>query len=144
MEFDNLAEHSSTNMPPLRRWFPRPCVIEYLESNRLATPGVCCKTAVRNANPRPRPRNQAVGRFAVSEATKPVALPLEYITQPSRSRRSWSGSRKFSAEKEIDLILIGHPRNMDGSYGPAAQKVENIVGVLKTAITVPIKLGPSA
>ena len=29
---------------------------------------------------------------------------------------------------------------MDGSYGPAAQKVENFVGVLKTAITVPIKI----
>jgi putative holliday junction resolvase len=32
------------------------------------------------------------------------------------------------------------PRNMDGSYGPAAQKVETFVAVLKTAITVPIKL----
>ena len=30
-------------------------------------------------------------------------------------------------EKEIDLILIGLPRNMDGSYGPAAQKVEAFV-----------------
>ena len=28
---------------------------------------------------------------------------------------------------------------MDGSYGPAAQKVETFVAVLKTAITVPIK-----
>ena len=32
------------------------------------------------------------------------------------------------------------PRNMDGSYGPAAQKVNTFVGVLKSAITVPIKL----
>ena len=31
------------------------------------------------------------------------------------------------------------PRNMDGSYGPATQKVETFIGVLKTAITVPIK-----
>ena len=29
---------------------------------------------------------------------------------------------------------------MDGSYGPAAQKVETFAGVLKTAITVPIKM----
>jgi putative Holliday junction resolvase len=40
----------------------------------------------------------------------------------------------------MDLILIGQPRNMDGSYGPAAQKVEAFVAVLKTAITVPIKM----
>jgi len=42
--------------------------------------------------------------------------------------------------KEIDLVLIGLPRNMDGSYGPAAQKVETFAGVLKMAITVPIKM----
>jgi putative Holliday junction resolvase len=43
-------------------------------------------------------------------------------------------------EKEIDLILIGLPRNMDGSYGPAAQQVETFVAVLRSAITVPIKM----
>jgi len=42
-------------------------------------------------------------------------------------------------EKEIDLVLIGLPRNMDGSYGPAAQRVEAFVAVLRNAITVPIK-----
>jgi len=71
---------------------------------------------------------------AVSDETKTIAQPLEYIlTEP------------FAAfldrlKKEIDLILIGQPRNMDGSYGPAAQKVETFVGVLKTAVTVPIKM----
>ena len=29
---------------------------------------------------------------------------------------------------------------MDGSYGPAAEKVQTFVGVLRTAITVPIKM----
>jgi putative Holliday junction resolvase len=29
---------------------------------------------------------------------------------------------------------------MDGSYGPAAQKVENFAAVLRTALTVPIKM----
>ena len=43
------------------------------------------------------------------------------------------------AEKQVDFILIGMPRNMDGSYGPAAQKVEAFIAVLKTAVTVPIK-----
>jgi len=42
-------------------------------------------------------------------------------------------------EKAIDLVLIGLPRNMDGSYGPAAQKVEAFVAVLRGAITVPIR-----
>jgi putative Holliday junction resolvase len=42
-------------------------------------------------------------------------------------------------EKEVELILIGMPRNMDGSYGPAALKVQEFVAVLKEAIAVPIK-----
>ena len=76
---------------------------------------------------------------AVSDETKTIAQPLEYIlTEPFAA--FLERLRKILVEKEIDLILIGQPRNMDGSYGPAAQKVEAFVGVLKTAITVPIKL----
>ena len=76
---------------------------------------------------------------AVSDETKTIALPLEYI--PAEPFAPFlERLKKILTEKEIDLILIGHPRNMDGSYGPAAQKVETFVGVLKTAVTAPIKL----
>ena len=76
---------------------------------------------------------------AVSDETKTIALPLEYI--PAEPFAPFlERLKKILTEKEVDCILIGMPRNMDGSYGPAAQKVETFVGVLKTAITVPIKL----
>jgi putative Holliday junction resolvase len=76
---------------------------------------------------------------AVSDETKTIAQPLEYIlTEPFAD--FLVRLKKILVEKEIDLILIGLPRNMDGSYGPAAQKVETFVAVLKSAITVPIKL----
>jgi putative Holliday junction resolvase len=76
---------------------------------------------------------------AVSDETKIIALPLEYIlAEPFAA--FLDRLRKILVEKEIDLILIGQPRNMDGSYGPAAQKVEAFVAVLKTAVTVPIKM----
>ena len=76
---------------------------------------------------------------AVSDETKTIALPLEYIlTEPFAPLLD--RLKKILGEKEIDLILIGQPRNMDGSYGPAAQKVEAFVAVLKTAIPVPIKM----
>ena len=42
--------------------------------------------------------------------------------------------------KQVDCILLGLPRNMDGSYGPAAQKVEVFASALKSALAVPIKL----
>ena len=76
---------------------------------------------------------------AVSDETRTIAQPLEYI--PAEPFGDFIVRLKvLLLEKEIDLILIGMPRNMDGSYGPAAQKVETFVGVLKTAVTVPIKL----
>ena len=76
---------------------------------------------------------------AVSDETRTIAQPLEYI--PAEPFGDFiERLRKLLLEKEIDLILLGMPRNMDGSYGPAAHKVETFVGVLKTAVTVPIKL----
>ena len=76
---------------------------------------------------------------AVSDETKTIAQPLEYI--PAEPFADFLARLKRTlVEKEVDLILIGMPRNMDGSYGPAAQKVNTFVGVLKSAITVPIKL----
>jgi putative Holliday junction resolvase len=76
---------------------------------------------------------------AVSDETKTIAQPLEFI--PAEPFADFlERLKKLLLEKEIDLILIGLPRNMDGSYGPAAQKVETFTAVLKTAITVPIKM----
>jgi len=75
---------------------------------------------------------------AVSDETKTIAQPLEYIlAEPFAA--FLERLTKILVEKEVDFILIGMPRNMDGSYGPAAQKVEAFVAVLKSAITVPIK-----
>ena len=75
---------------------------------------------------------------AVSDETKTIALPLEYILAEPFGE-FLERLKKILVEKEVDFILVGMPRNMDGSYGPAAQKVETFVGVLKTAVTVPIK-----
>ena len=75
----------------------------------------------------------------MSDETKTIAQPLEYI--PAEPFADFLVRLKeLLVAKEVDLILIGLPRNMDGSYGPAAQKVEAFVAVLKAAVTVPIKM----
>jgi len=75
---------------------------------------------------------------ALSDESKTIAQPLEYI--PAEPFADFLARlKKVLTEKEIDLVLIGLPRNMDGSYGPAAQKVEAFISVLRGAITVPIK-----
>jgi putative Holliday junction resolvase len=75
---------------------------------------------------------------AVSDETKTIAQPLEYI--PAEPFADFLARlRQLLGEKEISLVLVGLPRNMDGSYGPAAQKVEAFVAALRGAITVPIQ-----
>ena len=75
---------------------------------------------------------------AVSDELQLIASPLEFI--PAEPFGDFLARlRQILGEKEVGLILIGMPRNMDGSYGPAAQKVRDFVAALQSEITVPIK-----
>ena len=75
---------------------------------------------------------------ALSDELKMMATPLEFI--PAEPFAGFlSRLKELIREKEVELILIGMPRNMDGSYGPAALKVQEFVAVLKDAVVVPIK-----
>jgi len=75
---------------------------------------------------------------AVSDELKMIATPLEFIpAEPFAALLE--RLKQILREKEVELILIGMPRNMDGSYGPAALKVQEFVAVLRDAITIPIQ-----
>jgi len=76
--------------------------------------------------------------IAVSDELKMIAQPLEYI--PAEPFAAFLARLKqLLQEKEVELILVGMPRNMNGSYGPAALKVQDFIAVLKGAVTIPIK-----
>ena len=76
--------------------------------------------------------------IAVSDELKMIAQPLEFI--PAEPYGDFLGRLKeLLREKEVELILVGLPRNMDGSYGPAALKVREFVAALRDAVAVPIQ-----
>jgi putative holliday junction resolvase len=75
---------------------------------------------------------------AVSDELQIIAQPLEYIA-PEPFADFLARLNEIIRAKEISLLLIGMPRNMDGSYGPAALKVQEFVAALKDAVTIPIK-----
>ncbi len=76
---------------------------------------------------------------ALSDELQIIAQPLEFI--PAEPFDGFlTRLQQLLREKEVELILIGMPRNMDGSYGPAAQKVQAFVSQLKDCINVPLKL----
>ena len=75
---------------------------------------------------------------AVTDELKIFASPLEYIpTDPMD--KVIERLQQLVREKEVELILVGLPRNMDGTLGPAAQKVKDFIAVLQPTITTPIK-----
>ena len=75
---------------------------------------------------------------ALSDELKMIASPLEFI--PAEPFADVLAQLKgLIREKEVELIVIGLPRNMDGSYGPAAEKVREFVNALKDALGIPIR-----
>ena len=76
--------------------------------------------------------------LAMSDELKMIAQPLEFVPaepiEPLVNRL-----REIMAEKPAELILVGLPRNMDGTYGPAAEKVRSFVQRLAKELPVPIK-----
>lgn len=76
--------------------------------------------------------------IALSDELKLIAQPLEFVPAEPFSE-FLTRLKELLSEKEVELILVGMPRNMNGSYGPAAQKVEDFVAVLRRSVTVTIK-----
>jgi len=75
---------------------------------------------------------------AISDELKLIAQPLEFI--PAEPFDAFlSRLKQLIKDKHIELILVGMPGNMDGSYGPAAQRTEAFVTALRNELTVPIK-----
>jgi len=76
--------------------------------------------------------------IALSDELKMIAQPMEFIpSQPPD--RFQARLEEIIREKEVELVLVGMPRNMDGSMGPAAQSVEAFVAGLKKVLNIPIR-----
>ena len=76
--------------------------------------------------------------IAVSDELKLIAQPLEFI--PAKPFDDFLARlRQLLQEKQVELILVGLPRNMDGSYGPAAEQVREFIAELSGRVTVPIQ-----
>ena len=75
---------------------------------------------------------------AVSDELKMIATPLEFISAEPVDGL-FSRLREIIREKEVELLLVGLPRNMDGSYGPAALKAQEFAAALGAKFALPIK-----
>ncbi len=84
------------------------------------------------------PGSKRIG-IAVSDELKMIATPLEFF--PAEPFNEFlERLKQLVREKEVELLLIGMPRNMDGTYGPAALKAQEFAAAINAAITIPIKM----
>jgi putative pre-16S rRNA nuclease len=67
--------------------------------------------------------------IAISDELGMLAHPLETIPNDSLFL---SKLQKIVLEKGVSRIVVGIPRNMDGSYGPAAEKAKLFFSQLKS------------
>ncbi|MFM1769884.1 MAG: hypothetical protein RJA22_2413 [Verrucomicrobiota bacterium] len=75
---------------------------------------------------------------AISDELKMIAQPAEFI--PREPFEAFVARlQQILAEKPCERILVGLPRNMDGTYGPAAEAVRAFIEQLTARVTVPIK-----
>jgi len=75
---------------------------------------------------------------AISDELGMLAHPLETIHL--KDGDPLPRLREIVERKQIGMIVLGMPRNMDGTYGPAADKVRAFADQLKAAVPCPVKL----
>jgi putative holliday junction resolvase len=76
--------------------------------------------------------------LALSDELGMLAHPLEVLPAEPLSTLI-QRLQEIVTEKKVELVLVGLPRNMDGSYGPAAEKVLELVQKLRAQLPIPIK-----
>ncbi|WP_367925416.1 Holliday junction resolvase RuvX [uncultured Ruthenibacterium sp.] len=77
--------------------------------------------------------------LAVCDRTEFLASPVGTIEEKSFAKVAEKivyASREF----EAGMIVIGLPRNMDGSEGPRAQKCRKLADTLKAIVPIPVEL----
>ena len=69
----------------------------------------------------------------------PLMLTAQGLPNIDNDENKFSKIRKLIQDESVSLIVVGMPKNMDGSMGPIAQRVQAFVGELKKHVDVPIE-----
>src|SRR5579864_2332992 len=76
---------------------------------------------------------------ALSDPTGTVAAPLQTIAHAAL-HKDLAEAAALARAYAVDRIVIGWPRNMDGSVGPAARRAEAFARALRRLVGVPVDL----
>ncbi len=77
--------------------------------------------------------------LAVSDLSGLLASPVGTLTQRDLDRLSEQVAQT-AREQEAGEIVVGHPRNMDGTRGESARRAEEFAEKLRTLTGLPVSL----
>jgi putative Holliday junction resolvase len=84
--------------------------------------------------------NRTLG-VAVSDTLGFLARPLETFRFPDKSfELALKRTKELVKELEIEIVILGYPKNMDGTVGEQGKISETFLNDLKTKLTIPIVL----
>ena len=75
--------------------------------------------------------------LALSDPTGTLASPLPFL-ENSSPREVLAGLQELIQAHGVKTIVIGLPRNMDGTYGPSAQKVREFITQIQPHLSAEI------
>lgn len=76
--------------------------------------------------------------LAVCDRTETLSSPVGVIEEKSMAKAAEKiihASREF----EVKMVVLGLPRNMDGSEGSRAQKTRKLGGILERLLDIPLE-----
>jgi putative holliday junction resolvase len=76
---------------------------------------------------------------AVSDDGGLIATPYETVDRVGDRLREHARLAELVAETGAAVVVVGLPRSLDGSEGPAARKVRREVTKLRAALEVPVE-----
>lgn len=76
--------------------------------------------------------------LALSDPTGTLASPLPHLENKSPTVVR-SAFKELIQTHAISKMIIGLPRNMDGTYGPSAGKVREFISQIQAEVNVPIE-----
>lgn len=77
--------------------------------------------------------------LAVSDAMRHIGSPHSTLTRQGK-KKDIPALRRLMEEYNIGGIVVGLPKNMDGSEGTSCEEVRRFVGHLEKAVATPIYL----
>lgn len=77
-------------------------------------------------------------RIGVAVSSGRVASPIETVERTGDRQRDHRLLLDLAVEWEVDRLVVGLPLSLDGSHGPAAQKVLAEVAELRALTPLPV------